>query len=290
MILLIVRRGGLILSALSLLVLFCSKPNDQEEVDLPAEIIHSEFVPEGYDLSFNDEFETFKLDTDGDGSSTWAPWFVGWGVRHLEGNQDKAWKCDATYSGEEDEALGLILHERTDSSTLRLYGLETPQDKKEIVNDFPYVGGMISANRTMAQLYGYFEIKSRFEISKGHHWAMWLLPIDNSWPPEIDIVEAVGHQPYYAFCNAHGSPTENTFTTRNVESVSDYHVYGFLWTPDEMVWTLDGEEHLRIPNYIDKPMYFLVTPEIGGQWTGLPNGSTSWPMVCEIEYIRIYSK
>lgn len=276
-----------------LVMISCRKKSDAptaNDSDKLKSIVDSPYVPDGYQIGFSEEFNTFELDVDGDGSSTWAPWFVGWDVRFLGGNEDKAWKCDASYVGGGKEALGLTLHERTDSSTLRLYGLETPKDKLDNVEQFPYIGGMISSNQSMAQLYGYFEIKCRFEITKGHHWAVWLLPIANKWPPEIDIVEAVGHQPYYAFCNAHGSSEKDTFTIRNVESVFDYHIYGFEWTPTEMIYTLDGEEHLRVPNYINEPMYFLVSPEIGGQWTKLPDETTVWPMVCEIEYIRIYDK
>lgn len=271
----------------SLFRVTCSKPNNSNSP--PQHIIHSEYVPPSYQLSFNDEFESLNLDLDGDGSSPWAPWWVDWNVRFLQGNDDKAWKCDESYTGSGQTPLGAVLHEITENQTLRLYGRQTPHDKLGIVDQKPFIGGMISANNSYSQTYGYWEIKCKFDVSQGHHWAVWLLPADNSWPPEIDIVEVVGHQPDLAHCNAHGSPTKNTFTSRPVNSVADYHIYGFEWTPEEMIWTLDGEEHLRIPNYINKRMYVLISPEIGGQWTKMPDETTVWPTVCEIDYIRIYA-
>ena len=42
-------------------------------------------VPSGYHPTFIDDFDRFQLDTAGDGSSDWAPWWTGWGVRHLRG-------------------------------------------------------------------------------------------------------------------------------------------------------------------------------------------------------------
>ena len=196
----------------------CSKPNNSNQNPSPKQITHSEFVPPGYTIRFNDEFESLDLDLDGDGSSTWAPWWVDWNVRFLEGNDDKAWKCDESYKGSGQTSLDVVLHEITKDQTLRLYGKQTPKDKLNIVYQKPFIGGMISANNSYSQTYGYWEIKCKFDVSQGHHWAVWLLPADNSWPPEIDIVE------------------------------------------------------------------------VGGQWTKMPNSTTVWPTVCEIDYIRIYTK
>ena len=35
-------------------------------------------------------------------------------------------------------------------------------------------------------------------------------------------------------------------------------------------------------------MYVLVSPEIGGDWPGSPDGSTVWPMELELDYVRAY--
>ena len=258
--------------------------------------VHSEvirgspYVPSGYVLAFADEFDILSLDMEADGSGTWIPWWNGWGVRHLEGNNDKAWKCDESYTGEGDDQLDVVLHERTDSSTLRLYGIPTPPEKLQIVSDFPYIAGMISGKQSFSTTYGYFEVSARFEVSKGIHWALWLLPVDDSWPPEIDMAEIVGHQPTLIHMNAHGVPGGSPMISIPVESTADFHVYGFEWTDTEMVWTLDGVIQKREQNYIDKPMYILLSPEIGGNWPGMPDETTVWPTICELDYIRIYQE
>ena len=254
------------------------------------QVQHSPFVPEGYAIAFSDEFQSLTLDTEASGAGNWIPWWSGWGVRHLEGNNDKAWKCDISYTGEGDEPLGVVLHEKTDSSTLRLYGRETPADKLPIVSDFPYLGGMISGAKSFSTTYGYFEVKARFEVSKGIHWALWLLPIDDSWPPEIDMVEIVGHQPELIHVNAHGVPGGSPMISTPVQNAAEYHVFGFEWNESEMIWTLDGVEVKREFNYVDKPMYLLLSPEIGGNWPGMPDETTIWPTLCELDYVRIYQQ
>ena len=248
----------------------------------------SEFVPEGYDLAFSDEFETLSLDPDADGSGNWTTWWDGWEVRHLQGNNDKAWKGDASYVGEGEQPIGTVLHEVTGDGNLKLYGMPTPPEILDAVNDFPYVAGMISSRNSFSLTYGYFEVRARFEVSKGMHWALWLLPSDDSWPPEIDMVEVVGHQPDQAHMNAHGTGEQGEFISNRIESAADFHTYGFEWTEEEMIWTLDGQEMKRRSNYIDKPMYILLSPEIGGNWPGLPDSTTVWPTVSEVDYVRIY--
>ena len=76
-----------------------------------AAIQHSSFVPDGYRVAFHDEFDSIELDTSGDGSAPWAPWWVGWDVHYLEGNGDRAWKCDASYTNPGTPSLGINLHE-----------------------------------------------------------------------------------------------------------------------------------------------------------------------------------
>jgi len=253
----------------------------------------SGFIPDGYQLSFSDEFTTLELDTDGDGSLTWAPWFVDWGVHYLEGNDDHAWKCHESYTGSDGNQLNERMHEITGAETLRLYGYPTPETKRSIVNDFPFIAGMISANKSFSQTYGYWEIKCRFEATKGHHWALWLLPTDNSWPPEIDIVEYVGHAPDEYYMTGHwddGEGHESNFQTFTGADMRQWNIFGFEWTPEEMIWYLNGQEKKRMANFVDKPMYFLMTPEIGSRWTGEPDETTVWPMVGEVDYIRVYKR
>lgn len=245
-------------------------------------------VPSGYSPTFTDDFDQFQLDTEGNGSSNWAPWFVGWGVRFLRGNSDKAFKCDATYVGGGNGPLGIELHELTGDSTLKLYGMPTPPEKLANVEGFPYIAGMISGQQSFSQTYGYFEIRCRFELGKGHHWALWLVPADNSWPPEIDMAEIVSLDPSVVHMNAHGADPGVPMTDIPNVDTSAFHTYGFEWTESTLTFYLDGVEQKRAPNYIHKPMYLMISPEIGGEWPGLPDETTQWPMLCEIDFIRIY--
>ncbi len=255
----------------------------------------SPWVPSGYQLAFADEFdtETFELDLDGNGSTNWAPYWLSWNVRHLEGNNDQALKADRSYFGTGGEPLGLDIHQNTDD-TLMLRGYPLPEERRAQFHDFPYVAGMISGERSHQQQYGYWEIRMRFATTSiGHHWAVWLLSSDASWPPELDLIEVVGQHPHMFSVNAIdadavGNPTGSLTFRDFPRAIDDFYTLGLLWTASEIVFSLDGDEIQRTPNFIDKPMYLLVSPEIGGNWPGEPDATTTWPMEASIDYVRVY--
>jgi hypothetical protein len=270
----------------------------------------SPFIPEGYGLVFEDNFDQLTLADDvrpaalGDGAQTgvWQSYFAGWNVRHLEGNNDQALKADAHFRGRGGESLGergILLHEVTADGALKLFGRETPDDIKSQF-EFPYVAGMISGEKLHARNQGYWEVRFRpTNISTGHHLAFWLIPSDHSWPPEIDMLEVIGSNPNnpsdadYFFFNSILSDPNNDEITRIIppRGRDAWYTIGFLWDEKDMRWFLDGEEVRRRPSLqSEKELYFLVSPEIGGHWVGSPTGGTKWPMEAEIDYIRIYAK
>ena len=234
--------------------------------------------------------------------SAWETYFAGWGVRHLEGNNDQALKAAADYRGQGGQSLGehgIVLHEVTEDGTLKLYGRPTPPALREQF-EMPYLGGMISGEKQHAQTYGYWEMRVRINsLSAGHHWAFWLIPDDHSWPPEIDMLEAVGSNPsnqsdadHFFFNSILTDPNTDNYTRilpprgRNA-----WYTIGFLWTETDMRWFLDGQEVRHRPAMGgDKALYFLVSPEVGGNWVGAPTGDTEWPTEAELDYIRIYNK
>lgn len=256
----------------------------------------SAFVPSGYVKTFADEFDSLSLDTAGDGSGTWATFHPntqkcpGWGARFYPANSNKQIWLDENYT-KDGVKLGVKLHEITESGTLKLHGHKTPQDKLAVADNFQYVAAHINTQCSFSQKYGYFEGRMRFNFSKGHHWAFWTLPVQPKWPPELDIVERVGRENDFhnIFQNSHGEPTDEPITV--VPMAGDYKdwvTYGMKWTADEIVWYVNGKETRKIANYIHEPFYILINLEIGGNWPGLPDATTTWPTTAEIDYVRVY--
>ena len=276
----------------------------------------SPYVPDGYQLVFADDFDrerstrakpvseegllfVEKTERSGQSGLGWETHFAGWGVRHLEGNNDQALKANAAYRGLGGLSLGehgIQLHEFTDEGTLKLFGKPTPSGLQAQF-EMPYLGGMMSGEKLHAQTFGYWEARLRFNsVSAGHHWAVWLIPADHAWPPEIDMLEVVGSNPDnqsdadFFFFNSILPDVQDTLTrVTSPRGRNAWYTIGFLWTPTEMRWFLDGEEVRKRPAMQSKkPLYFLISPEIGGHWVGAPTEDTVWPTEAEIDDIRIY--
>src|SRR5690606_21436259 len=65
-------------------------------------------------------------------------------------------------------------------------------------------------------------------------------------------------------------------------------VYGLEWTPENLIWYIDGQETHRTKNFIHEPMYIVADLAIGGHWPGDPDRTTPWPAHFDIDYIRAY--
>jgi hypothetical protein len=259
----------------------------------------SPYVPAGYELAFEDNFDALTLVDSGE-ERGWGTHFLTFGVRHLEGNDDKAMKVDAAYLDQVAVGAGqdpdLSLHQITADGSLKLFGRPTPEALIGQEVGFPYIGGMISGEPLFAQRFGYWEFRVRLHhVPAGAHWAFWLLPDDHSWPPEIDLLEVIGSNPKNPeeagkfFFNSLTGEDDSITMLPPPRGLDAWYTIGFLWTEEAMVWLVDGEEVRRRPNlFSDKSLYFLISPEIGDRWPGEPPADAVWPTEVEVDYIRVY--
>ncbi|MDO4574930.1 MAG: family 16 glycosylhydrolase [Planctomycetia bacterium] len=166
--------------------------------------------------------------------------------------------------------------------------------------------------------YGYFEARCK-SMKAGVCNAFWLYdPLDppkkfqpGSFSEEIDIFEVFGkptrqdydrlycmnvhrfRTPYFeAIVNFDKEKLENK--SRNVkvdfDFWADYHVYGFLWTPEKMVWYVDGNEVFSRDNdFYHTPLRIMLDCEIMRGWTGEPDPA-DLPATFSIDYVRVWQQ
>ena len=168
-------------------------------------------------------------------------------------------------------------------------------------------------------LYGYFE--ARFQAMRANVCnAFWLHdPLDppakyreGDFSEEIDIFEVFGRRdspegmaepnldrtyfttlhrlrtPYVEACvGLHNQPVRHQ-QVMPFDFTEDFHVGALLWTPDELVWFLDGMELFRVPNlHYHRPLRLNIDCEIMQGWTGLPRPE-DLPARYRIDYVRVY--
>ena len=157
------------------------------------------------------------------------------------------------------------------------------------------------------QTYGYFEVTAKVPKGRGLWPAFWLLPVDQSWPPEIDLAEVLGRDTTIAYQSIHttdkawvasqpGSYNGST-TTQNSHTAEDlsagFHRYAVDWTPTRITFYLDDVVTAERPTPADmhKPFYLIINLAVGdsGSWPGPPTARTRFPASLAIRSIRIWS-
>ncbi|MET0338391.1 MAG: glycoside hydrolase family 16 protein [Caulobacter sp.] len=166
--------------------------------------------------------------------------------------------------------------------------------QKTALKDVRYASGLLTTKDHFEQQYGYFEMRARWTHGKGLWPAFWLLPANGAWPPEIDVVEALGHDSATVYQSIHskadGKRVSKTRKAAPRGGTGRFHTYGVLWTEESVRFYIDGVESNQAPTPKDahRPMYLLVNLAIGGHWPGDPGRRTRFPARMEIDHIRAW--
>ena len=238
----------------------------------------------GYQLTFDEEFNTFSASPDGT-NTTWETKYW-WGGRNPTGTDFFFLDPSVGGLGQTPYSISngvLDIHAQPTTPALQAAGVTVP-----------FTTGQIDTHNSFSQEYGYFEMRAKMPSTYGTNSAFWLLPENGAWPPEIDAEEVLGRYPTMAVLTNHtnvtGTPTQVSSTSTGPDLTAGFHTYGLLWTASTITWYMDGQQVFTTPTTADEhqAMYMLATMSIGGDWAGNPNPS-GFSADYQIDYIRAYS-
>ncbi len=249
-----------------------------------AQIVHSSYVPAGYNLVFNDEFENPRAK------------FVNWKPDNRDGRGDE-WKNYATI----------------ESGVMKLKNLILP----DLPGGRKFTAPSCSGIRYYK--YGYFECRYKYAASTGFNNSFWLLgnPQLSKDYVEIDInegqVDEGGQRNKESWLAAGGLPTldqvrpltldhsssycnKARYFYTNEDLSADFHTYAFLWTPDTLSYYFDGILLLKHPNRRivgNEPQYRLLNYPMNIYLSTLGHSSIfgfdkAVESSMDIDYVRVY--
>lgn len=179
-----------------------------------------------------------------------------------------------------------------------------------------YLTGGVETENKINFKYGKLEICAKFNSFQGGWSAIWLMPqerqyplVDNNYPGEIDILEQVSldkiaqhsvHTHYTLDLGYDKNPPRNGYGEYRD---GEFNLYGIEWTPEKIIFTVNGEETFSYPNLhlanealmqqwpFDVPYYLIMNYSLGGEntWPG-PIDDKGLPGHMEVEYVRYYEK
>ena len=172
--------------------------------------------------------------------------------------------------------------------------------QRRSINGYDYTAGMISSESTFGFQYGYIEIRARIPRGTGFWSAFWTMPdVRDVWPPEIDVLEILGSDPYTVHMSYHWPDGDvyrkeeqsSTERFRGPDFSADFHTFGVLWDPDVLVWYVDGVERYRATvNIPSHTSYLIANLAVGGTWPDPPDSTTPFPSYYDIDYIKVWQR
>lgn len=169
------------------------------------------------------------------------------------------------------------------------------RSQKRVYRGREYTSGKLSSQGKFEQTYGRFEMRARLPAGKGMWPAFWLNGA-KGWPPEIDVLEMLGHQPNVIYMTNHfrkllGGIVFKQGVYRGPDYSNDFHTFAMEWEPGEIRWYIDGAERFKSWQGVPKePMYIILNSAVGGNWPGSPDTATVLPQYYDIDYVRVYKK
>lgn len=200
----------------------------------------------GWKQTFSATFTGNKLDP-----SVWDtcyPWESQSGCTNF-GNSDEEFQW---YTPSQDTVSGgamriLAQKEPTEGTT--------SSDRPE---SYEYRSGLVTTFPGYSFQYGYIEVDAQMPSAPGLWAALWLAAKNESWPPEIDIVEHWDDDAkFFQYYHPANAPRENSSV--NLGSATGWHKFGLDWTASRITWYIDGRPVFSTGRNVPQlPMYFLA--------------------------------
>ncbi|MGY5850036.1 family 16 glycosylhydrolase [Salegentibacter sp. F14] len=172
--------------------------------------------------------------------------------------------------------------------------------KAEGREGFDYTSSRVTTQDNFEFTYGRVEARAKLPQGEGTWPAIWMLGSDFDevgWPQtgEIDIMEHAGNEQNLIHGTLHyegrsgGNADGNTIMVDGVSD--DFHVYSMEWSPERIVFLVDGKVYHTYENTPDSPFnkdfFLILNVAMGGTFGGDIDpdfGESSM----EVDYIRVF--
>ena len=182
-------------------------------------------------------------------------------------------------------------------------GVYRIQLKKESAQGKEYTGGGIISKKLVR--YGYYEAKMKVSAGQGWHTSFWMMrDVEVQDVPtgqahiELDVVENNSSDPHHFQTDAHRwlPAPHRKFGTKQVivaSSLTDWHVYGLEFTPDELRYFFDGRlirvaDASRFPHNDVNIWATCLAGKLGKKTTEVDEAKL--PAHAQFDYVRFFRR
>jgi beta-glucanase (GH16 family) len=157
-----------------------------------------------------------------------------------------------------------------------------------------WVTGGVSSSPGLVQTYGKYLVRFRFDVGVGIGHAMVLTAANGSWPPEIDFSEDNGSGRENTLATLHYGSDDKLISHGTAVDLTEWHTLGVEWTPDTLLYTLDGRIWLttRTSAVPSVPMVLDIQTQAWpcvGTWGRCPDASTPAVVRLYVDWVVAYA-
>jgi hypothetical protein len=219
------------------------------------------------ELIFSEEFEGSGID-----DKKWLTMYY-WGEKLLKDRYSLA--SDLHFHTEkgnlEVRSSVLSITTKPQKTEGKVWSPTTGFSKKE----FSYTSGMINTGKSFRQQYGTFSAKIKLDDPATKN-AFWLL--GDRIAPHIDICRASRGKVWFDIFRSEKSHAKTSLPGKYAK---DFYIYTLEWTPDKLVWKVNGEEvFVQTGNVPQEPMYLSLAGGVDAPISTISN--------MEVDWIRVY--
>ena len=252
----------------------------------------------GYNLVFTDDFDdpTLNLSPNGLDDYYWYNPGMFW---------ESAVPAPATNIAVANSILTLTWNSGQDSSAC----VPPIVPKTCALWDTSIATAAIDGSYYRAWTYGYFEARLNWDPVTGSWPAFWMIPLEgmsqNGNPGaatqgEFDIMEGQGYYANHLYFTLHiwvngtdQGPGTYDYTVPSGVSLSDYHTYGLLWTPGNVVWYFDNNAVTSVTytnSTLDSQHYYLILgSQEGANWSyGDMTNVTASSIPVNVDWVHVW--
>lgn len=254
-------------------------------------------------LTFDDEFNNLSLwnGQSGTWSTTTAYVDPQGNGSSIPSNGEEEWYVNSNYAPTAsvhpwtvNNGVLTLTAQKVDPSLAHYLGYN--QAGLPAMGSYQWTSGLIETNHSFTQTYGYFEMKAQLPAGQGMWPAFWLMRADGAWPPELDVMEALGKDPTTVYTSVHTNETGTHTSQGLAENVgnfaSAYHLYAVDWEPQTITFYIDNKQVYQVatPSDMHSPMYMIANLAVGGGWSGATDASTPAVNQMNIDWIRAWDQ
>lgn len=219
------------------------------------------------EMTFSDEFNSDRVD-----SQKWLTNYY-WGEKLLHDRYSIDSDLQAYTASENFDIRSSIL--RIVTKPQKVNGKSWHAEKGFREKEFPFTSGLINTGESFRQKYGIFEAKIKLTDPEIRN-AFWLA--GEKRIPHVDVCRSGNKKVWFDHFLSPNAVKKSSIGSRYL---SDFFIYRLEWTPESMVWKINGVEAMKQTAGIpQEPMYL----SFAGGVDKPVNAASSM----EIDWVHVY--